>query len=103
REEVSMSNPDERWCHPTSLSELQRRWAAVRRQMPDAGIDALIIQGVNNATGTGGYFRWFTGISVFSSYPQTVIVPRQGLMTLVWHGAFNESKRFDGTNLDLPG
>ena len=103
REPVSVVNPDERRCHPTSLPELERRWAAVRHQMPAAGIDALIIQGVNNATGTGGYFRWFTGISVFSSYPQTVIVPRQGLMTLVWHGAFNEEKTFDGANPDLPG
>jgi Xaa-Pro aminopeptidase len=71
--------------------------------MPTAKIDALIIQGVNNATGTGSYYRWFTGISVFSSYPQTVIVPREGLMTLVMHGAFNEEKTFDGSNSDFPG
>jgi Xaa-Pro aminopeptidase len=103
KEEASMASPDERRCNPTSLPELERRWAAVRRQMPAAGIDALIIQGVNNATGTGGSYRWFTGISVFSSYPQTVIVPREGLMTLVMHGAFNEEKTFDGANPDLPG
>ena len=98
-----MASPDEHRCNPTSLPELERRWAAVRRQMPAAGIDALIIQGVNNATGTGGTYRWFTGISVFSSYPQTVIVPREGLMTLVMHGAFNEEKTFDGSNPDFPG
>ena len=98
-----MASPDERRCNPTSLPELERRRAAVRRQMPAAGIDALIIQGVNNATGTGGAYRWFTGISVFSSYPQTVIVPREGLMTLVMHGGFNEEKTFDGSNPDFPG
>ena len=98
-----MASPDERRCNPTSLPELERRQTAVRRQMPAARIDALIIQGVNNATGTGGAYRWFTGISVFSSYPQTVIVPRDGLMTLVMHGGFNEEKTFDGSNPDFPG
>ena len=97
------SNKDERRCHPTSRGELERRWAAVRAQMPDAKIDALILQGANNMTGTGGYFRWFTGISVLSSYPQTVIVPRDGLMTVVWHGAFNEDTKFDGNDPALPG
>ena len=98
-----MSQADERRCHPTSVPELERRWAAVRKQMPAAGIDALIIQGMNNANGTGGYYRWFTGISVYSSYPQTVIVPREGLMTVVWHGAFNEETRLDGKNPEWPG
>jgi Xaa-Pro aminopeptidase len=98
-----MSQADERRCHPTSVPELQRRWAAVREQMPAAGIDALIIQGMNNANGTGGYYRWFTGISVYSSYPQTVIVPREELMTVVWHGAFNEETALDGKNPEWPG
>ncbi|MGA7455585.1 MAG: M24 family metallopeptidase [Rhodoplanes sp.] len=98
-----MSQADERRCHPTSVPELERRWAAVRKQMPAAGIDALIIQGMNNANGTGGYYRWFTGISVYSSYPQTVIVPREGLMTVVWHGAFNEETALDGKNPEWPG
>jgi Xaa-Pro aminopeptidase len=98
-----MSQADERRCHPTSVPELERRWAAVREQMPAAGIDALIIQGMNNANGTGGYYRWFTGISVYSSYPQTVIVPREELMTVVWHGAFNEETALDGKNPEWPG
>lgn len=98
-----MSLAEDRRCHPTSRPELERRWAAVRAQMPEAGIDALIIQGMNNANGTGGYYRWFTGISVYSSYPQTVVVPREGLMTVIWHGAFNEESKLDGKNPEWPG
>jgi Xaa-Pro aminopeptidase len=102
-EKAAMAGDDERRCYPVSLPELQRRQSAVRGQMHAASIDALIIQGVNNFTGTGGYFRWFTGIAVPSSYPQTVLVPRDGLMTLVWHGGFGEAKNFDGANPELPG
>ena len=30
-------------------------------------LDALIVQGANNLCGTGGYFRWFTGVSMGTS------------------------------------
>lgn len=98
-----MTTTDERRCYPTSPAELQRRLAAVRALMPAAGIDALIIQGSNNSNGTAGFFRWFTGTSVYSSYPQTVIVPQDGLMTLVWQAGFGEAKNFEGKNPELPG
>ena len=81
-----MSYPDERLCDPISLAELERRWQAVRAAMAEAGLDALVIQGSCNLAGTGGYFRWFTGVSPIGSYPQTVIFPRDGLMTLICHG-----------------
>ena len=55
---------DERTCNPISTTELQRRWAAVRAAMPEQKLDALIFQGANNLAGTGGYFRWFTGVSM---------------------------------------
>ena len=72
--------------------------------MPAAGIDALIVQGANNLAGTGGYFRWLTGItSAQNSKPQTVIFPREGLMTLVRHGRFHEDTKLDGNDLALPG
>ncbi len=100
---AELANAGERLCNPISLSELQRRWKAIRAEMSTAKIDALIVQGSNNLTGTGGYLRWFTGISVANSYPQTVIFPPEGLMTLVGHGAFNEDKIFDGKNPVLPG
>jgi Xaa-Pro aminopeptidase len=99
-----MASADERACNPVSTGELERRWAVVRAQMPAAGIDALVIQGANNLVGTGGYFRWLTGISsAQTSKPQTVIFPREGLMTLVCHGRFNEDTKLDGTDPALPG
>jgi Xaa-Pro aminopeptidase len=90
--------PDERQCHPISTAELERRWAAVRAAMPEQKLDALIVQGASNMAGTGGYFRWFTGVSVATSYPATVIFPKDGLMTLVSHGPMGGERRLDGTD-----
>ncbi|MGB6446596.1 MAG: hypothetical protein WBE48_22000 [Xanthobacteraceae bacterium] len=87
---------DERFCHPVSLQELERRWAAVRRAMPEHKLDALIVQGANNLAGTGGYFRWLTGVSMATSYPATVIFPREDLMTLVSHGPMGVKRDFGG-------
>lgn len=99
-----MTRADERARNPISIGELERRWAAVRALMPAAGIEALIVQGANNLAGTGGHFRWLTGIaSAQNSKPQTVIFPRDGLMTLVGHGRFNEDTKLDGTDPTLPG
>jgi Xaa-Pro aminopeptidase len=98
-----MPTVDERLCNPLPLTELQRRWVAVRAMMAENGLDALVIQGANNMAGTGGYFRWFTGISAPSSYSQTVIFPREGLMTLVAHGPFDGETTHDGTEAALPG
>ena len=67
---------DERTCNPISTTELQRRWAAVRAAMPEQKLDALIVQGANNLAGTGGYFRWFTGVSMGTSYPRRSSSPR---------------------------
>ena len=69
---------DERLCNPISTAELERRWKAVRAAMPEQKLDALIVQGANNLAGTGGYFRWFTGVSMGTSYPATVIFPKDG-------------------------
>ncbi|HEY2528999.1 MAG TPA: M24 family metallopeptidase [Xanthobacteraceae bacterium] len=87
---------DERFCHPISLKELERRWAAVRRAMLEDKLDALIVQGANNLAGTGGYFRWFTGVSMATSYPATVIFPREDFMTLVSHGPMGVEHNFGG-------
>ena len=57
--------------------------------MREDRFEALVIQGANNMAATGGYYRWFTGISAPTSYPETVIFPREGLMTVVCHGPFN--------------
>ena len=98
-----MTRPEERRCNPASSTELARRWRAVRELMPAAGLDALIVQGMNNFNGTGGYFRWLTGVSVASSYPATVIFPKDAPMTVVGHGAFGESATLDPASAATPG
>ena len=88
--------PTNALCNPISTAELERRWKAVRAAMPEQKLDALIIQGANNIAGTGGYFRWFTGVSMGTSYPGTVIFPKDGLMTLVSHGPMGVERDFEG-------
>src|SRR5262249_56103900 len=82
--------------NPISTPELERRWKAARAAMAEARLDALIVQGANNICGTGGYFRWFTGVSMWTSYPGTVIFPKDGLMTLVSHGPMGVERDFAG-------
>jgi Xaa-Pro aminopeptidase len=98
---MSESKSDQRLCNPLSRAELERRWAAARDAM--TGIDALLVQGACNLAGTGGYFRWFTGISAATSYPQTLVFPQDGLMTIVSHGPFDGDTTFDGDDPALPG
>src|SRR5687768_5785051 len=89
---------DERLCNPISTAELERRWKAVRDVMPEQKLDALIVQGANNMCGTGGYFRWFTGVSMATSYPATVIFPKDDLMTLVSHGPIGGERKLNGND-----
>jgi Xaa-Pro aminopeptidase len=98
-----MAEAEDRICNPVSRSELERRWQAVRAAMKAARLDALVIQGMSNLAGTGGYFRWFTGISAIGSYAMTVIFPRDGLMTLVCHGAIHGDTKLDDRDPMLPG
>ena len=43
---------------PSRPRELERRWAAARKDMAERRIDALVMQ--NNNDWLGGYVRWFT-------------------------------------------
>jgi len=94
---------DTRLRTPVPRSELERRWELVQAEMRDAGVDALVVQGANNMAGTGGHYRWLTGISVASSYPQTMIIPREGLFTLVTHGDFGGDTMLDDRDPAFPG
>jgi Xaa-Pro aminopeptidase len=85
------------------MNELERRWNAAREVMVSKEVDALIIQGANNATGGGAYLRWFTGLSAFSAQPQIIIFPRSGLMTAIGHGPRGEVADLKGNNRDYPG
>ncbi|MBC2667002.1 M24 family metallopeptidase [Novosphingobium flavum] len=93
----------ERICNPPSRQELERRWALVREVLREHRCEALIIQAANNVNGTGGHFRWLTGVPVPSSYPQTVIFPADGLATVVMHGGFGERAQLDDRDVSAPG
>jgi Creatinase/Prolidase N-terminal domain len=82
---------------------MERRWSLVRAEMAEAGVDALIVQGANNLTGTAGHYRWLTGLSVASSYLQAVVIPREGLFTLVMHGDVDDVSELDGNDPMFPG
>lgn len=98
-----MSGTSTRLRNPVSRSELERRWALIRGEMTAAGVDAVIIQAANNLTGTAGHYRWMTGIAVASSYPQAMIIPRDGLSTLVMHGDFDGVSELGDRDPAFPG
>ena len=98
-----MNTPSPRLRTPTPRAELERRWALARDVMAEAGVDALIVQAANNLTGTAGHYRWLTGLSVASSYLQTVVIPREGLATLVMHGDAEVVVDLDDRDPAFPG
>jgi Xaa-Pro aminopeptidase len=91
----------ERVATRISLSELERRWAAVRREMDTQGIDALVMQ--NASDWLGGYVKWFTDVPAHNDYPRTVIFHRNDLMTLVEMGTSGRRDKLDGKNVNNPG
>ena len=89
----------ERLQTPISTAELERRWAAVRAAMERDKVDVLLMQ--NNNDHMGGYVKYFTDLPATNGYPQTVVFPRDDLMTLVSQGPLggvhNLSAEGDGT------
>jgi len=81
---------DQRLNCPISTGELERRWAAVRARMDDAGIDVLLMQNTNDFL--GGYVKWFTDLPATTGYPIVIIFPRQEPMTYVSQGTFGLDK-----------
>src|SRR5436190_11092370 len=77
-----------------SDAELARRWTAIRREMAERSIDALIIRDTNDWL--GGYVRWFTDVPANSGYPRAVIFHRDDLMTVVDVGPFDGRQAFQG-------
>ncbi len=82
-----MAGMSERVKYPISTAELERRWKAVRAAMADRKIDVLVMQ--NNNDHMGGYVKYFTDISAVNGYPNTVIFPREDLMTMIRQGPFD--------------
>jgi Xaa-Pro aminopeptidase len=91
----------ERVATRISGNELERRWAAVRREMGARGIDALVMQ--NASDWLGGYVKWFTDVPAHNDYPRTVIFHRDDLMTLVEMGATGRRDQLGGKDVNNPG
>lgn len=80
----------------TSNSELERRWAAVRKTMERESVDALVMQGSDDWL--GGYVRWFTDVWATNGYPRTIIFYADRPMTIVEMGARDTVKTLEGTD-----
>jgi Xaa-Pro aminopeptidase len=91
----------ERVATRISTTELERRWAAVRREMAAQGIDALVMQ--NASDWLGGYVKWFTDVPAHNDYPRTVIFHRDDLMTMVEMGATGRRDKLGGKDVNNPG
>ena len=89
-----MSGPNDRITTAISTKELERRWAAARKEMRERGIDALVMQ--NNSDWLGGYVKWFTDIPATNGYPKTVVFHANDPMTLVEMGGFNSRAQSQG-------
>jgi len=77
----------QRAVNAVSLTELERRWRAVRGPMRDRSIDALVLQ--NSSDWVGGYIRWFTNQPATNGYPSAVVFPLEGGMSLIEQGPFD--------------
>jgi len=86
---------------PISMQELDRRWAAVRKEMAARNIDALITQ--NSSDWLGGYVKWFTDIPAHNDYPRNVIFHRDDLMTVVEMGNKDRVTNLGGKDPLNPG
>jgi len=76
----------ERLNTPISTAELERRWSAVRKAMERDKIDVLLMQ--NNNDHMGGFVKYFTDMPATNGYPNTVVFPRDDMMTVVCQGPF---------------
>jgi Xaa-Pro aminopeptidase len=84
----------ERVTTPISDQELERRWRAVRREMNERKIDALVA--VSSNDWMSGYVKWFTDIPATNGYPKTVIVHASDPMTLIDMGPAGSVRKLDG-------
>lgn len=77
----------ERVVNPISITELERRWKAVRSEMEQRSIDVLLMQTSNEKL--GGYVKYFTDIPAKMGYPESLIFPLNDRITAVRHGPTN--------------
>src|SRR3954468_11744793 len=91
-----MSTVSERITTAISTAELERRWAAARREMGERKIDALVMQNSNDWL--GGYVKWFTDLPATNGYPKTVIFHAGDPMTLIEMGGFGAVRKLKGAD-----
>src|SRR6266536_3541399 len=84
----------DRLLNPISNRELERRWAAARKEMSARGIEALVLQ--NNNDWLGGGVKWFTNLPAVNGYPKSVIFHASDLMTVVEMGPHGVKKSLGG-------
>src|SRR5580698_3789920 len=101
RRRIIMQQFSERLQTPISTPELERRWRAVRAAMERDKIDVLLMQ--NNNDHMGGYVRYFTDMPATNGYPNTVIFPRDGEMSVVCQGPFGSSETTAQGDIDWRG
>ena len=94
---AAMSESQDRLCSPISTAELERRWTVARQGMVDLGLDALLVQGLNDFS-VGGFFRWFTGQQPSNVYPRTLLFPREGPMTAIENGPLGGDVALDSAD-----
>src|SRR5262249_57174828 len=85
---------NERLLTPISTVELERRWVAVRKEMGERGIDALLMQ--NNNDWLGGYVKWFTDLPAVNGYPRTVIFYADDPMSVIEMGSHGGRRDLKG-------
>ena len=85
---------EDRIPNRVSDAELERRWAAVRKEMAARRIDALVMQ--SNNDWLGGYAKWFTDHPAHNGYPRTVLFYADRPMTVIEMGPAGATRRFDG-------
>jgi Xaa-Pro aminopeptidase len=88
---LSSATLSERVHAPVSDGELERRWAALRSSMEDAGLEALVLH--TNTDCLGGYVKYVSDLTAAGGYPISVVFPREEAMTLVMHGPHGTERR----------
>jgi len=91
-----MTTASDRITTPISDQELTRRGLAVRKELSDRRIDALVMQNANDWL--GGYVKWFTDMPATNGYPKTVIFHVDDPMTMIEMGGFGALRKLKGVD-----
>lgn len=96
-----MQTINPRPVNAVSLSELQRRWQALRVRMREQQIDALVLQ--NSSDWVGGYIRWFSNQPATNGYPSSLVFPLEGGISFIEQGPFGMVRESGAEELAATG